>query len=348
MATAKRPPSGSYRVRVLDYTDAEKKKHYKSFTAATKKEAELMAAQYLNNREYQKPSDITVPDAVMRYIEAKEAVLSPATIAGYEGIRRRYIDGNDDLKNLTLSNLSNSALQIWVSNLSRKVSPKTVKNSFGLLAPALEMFAPDFRVKVTLPEGRRVDIDIPTEQEFQTIVSYLSQSEKEEAKELLIAVYLAAFGPMRRGEILALTSDDVSGNVITVNKDMVPDKNRIMVTKNTPKTQSGNRRIEYPQFVIDLLKDRNGRLVDITPDQLYGRWRRLLKTLGIKPYRFHALRHYGASYMSAIGISEKVILDRGGWASDIVMKRIYRHQISEESRKQTDKLMSHFEAFKPE
>ena len=43
-------PSGSIRVQVYDYTDAEGKKHYKSFTAPTKKQALAMAADWKANK----------------------------------------------------------------------------------------------------------------------------------------------------------------------------------------------------------------------------------------------------------------------------------------------------------
>lgn len=36
-----------------------------------------------------------------------------------------------------------------------------------------------------------------------------------------IAVYLAAFGTLRRSEVCALTADDVNGNIISVNKVLV-------------------------------------------------------------------------------------------------------------------------------
>ena len=46
MATAKKLPSGSYRVRAYDKATRK----YKSFTAKTKKEAELMAAEWLDRK----------------------------------------------------------------------------------------------------------------------------------------------------------------------------------------------------------------------------------------------------------------------------------------------------------
>ena len=47
MAKAKKLPSGSWRVLLYVGTDENGKKKRKSITADTKKEAELLAAQYL-------------------------------------------------------------------------------------------------------------------------------------------------------------------------------------------------------------------------------------------------------------------------------------------------------------
>lgn len=39
-------PSGNFRVLALDYTDPDGKRHYKSFTAPTKKEARMLADEW--------------------------------------------------------------------------------------------------------------------------------------------------------------------------------------------------------------------------------------------------------------------------------------------------------------
>ena len=61
-------PSGSYRVQVYDYTDVDGKKHYKSFTAPSKKLAQLAAAEWQANKgKYQTtPENLTVYDAIGR------------------------------------------------------------------------------------------------------------------------------------------------------------------------------------------------------------------------------------------------------------------------------------------
>ena len=56
MATAKKLPSGNYRVRVYDkITDK-----YKSFTAPTKREAERLANEYLDGKRTASSTELTV------------------------------------------------------------------------------------------------------------------------------------------------------------------------------------------------------------------------------------------------------------------------------------------------
>ena len=64
MSKATKLPSGSWRVRVYSHTDTTGKKHYESFTASTKAEAELLASQFANDRDMRRSNDITVKDAV--------------------------------------------------------------------------------------------------------------------------------------------------------------------------------------------------------------------------------------------------------------------------------------------
>ena len=88
MATAKKLPSGNWRVNLFVGKDINGKRIYKSFTAETKKQAEFLAAEY-NLKRKEKPKEITVGDAIDGYIASKENVLSPSTIVGYKNIRKK-------------------------------------------------------------------------------------------------------------------------------------------------------------------------------------------------------------------------------------------------------------------
>lgn len=327
-------PSGNVRIQVYDYTDVDGKKHYKSFTAPSKKEAKFMAMQWITGKANAASENLTVYDAVTRYIDAKRGVLSPSTIRGYEAVQRNYIKSYE-LGRIKLNDLSNTSLQVWVSNISSKVSAKSVRNAHGLVSGALEMFHPDFRIKTTLPAKERPDLYTPSDQDIKTLLQHV------EGKELEIAILLAAFGPLRRGEICALDSSDIHGNMVDVNKSMVmgPDK---MWHIKPPKTFGSYRRVEFPDFVIEKMKGIDGRIIKATPDQVTHRFERAIRSTGLPKFRFHDLRHYAASIMHAIGVPDQYILQRGGWATDNVMKTVYRDVIDLETVRQTKKINKHF------
>lgn len=334
MATPKKLPSGNWRIQVYDYTDVYGKKHYKSFTAPSKNQVKLMAAEWEAGKATEDPDNINVFNAVEKYLEIKKRVLSPSTIRGYMSLQRTYFSGQ--LGRTRLKELSNTAIQVWISELSSKVGPKTVRNSYALLSAALEMFYPEFHLKATLPAKRKAELYCPNDEDIKKLLAHVK------GKELEIAILLAAFGPLRRGEICALTDQDIDGNFVIVNKSMVSDEDGMWVIKQ-PKTLGSYRKIEFPPFVIEKLSGIHGRLIKATPDQLSNRFRRAILYSGLPHFRFHDLRHYSASIMHAIGVPDQYILERGGWSSDNVMKQVYRNVINLESVKQNKKINQHFE-----
>ena len=76
MFSPERLSSGNYRVRVLDYVDSNKKRHFRSFTAPTPQEAELKAREFEISNRYRTItpySELTIREAYQRYIDSKSA-----------------------------------------------------------------------------------------------------------------------------------------------------------------------------------------------------------------------------------------------------------------------------------
>lgn len=332
-------PSGSYRVQVYIGTDTNGKRRYKSFTAPTKKQAQAIAQEWKANRNHKHtdPENLTVHDAIGKYLDVKRAVLSPSTIRGYEGLQRNYFSG--DFGRRKLESLTNSVVQLWISDLSARLSPKTVRNAYALFTASLDMFYPDFHVQATLPAKKRPELYCPSDEDVKKLLKHIKGTELE------IAVLLAAFGPLRRGEICALEDTDIHGNTITVNKSMVQGPDRAWVIKQ-PKTYGSYRDVEFPDFVIERISGINGRIIKATPSRITGRFIKAIESTDIPRFRFHDLRHYSASIMHAIGVPDQYILQRGGWISDNVMKSVYRNVIDLEAAKQNKKINEHFKDMK--
>lgn len=315
MAKAKKLPSGSWRAQVYDYTDAQGKRHYRSFTAATRKEAEFQAADYALKKKDNSVSRKTFGQALDDYIEKRSAVLSPRTIMDYQRIRKHDLQ---TLMDIPVSDITQEIVQSAINEDAKIHSPKTVRNNHGLISAVLRAERPDFALNTALPTKVRPALYIPSDEDVKRLMREVEGTDME------LPVLLAAFGPMRRGEICALDSRDISGNIVHVCRNMVITPEGTWIVK-TPKSYAGDRYIDFPDFVAERWKGISGRITMLTPDIITTRFPRILKRAGIPHFRFHDLRHYSASIQHALGIPDAYIMQRGGWGNDGVLKAVYRH-----------------------
>ncbi len=346
MPTAKKLPSGSWRCQVYSHTEEivhpdgsiKKKRIYKSFTSDVpgpkgKRIAEQMATEYAANKEiYGHGTDISLGEAVDQYIQNREAVLSPRTIVDYKRIRKNALLPLSDIK---ISRLTQADVQKSVNLYAQNHSPKTVRNMHGLISAVLRQYRPDFALNTSLPKKVRPNIYVPSDEEIQRLIAYVSGSVME------LPILLAAFGPMRRGEISALDSGDITGNVVHVCKNMVMDQNNVWIIKQ-PKSYAGDRYIHYPDFVAAKWQGITGRITPLAPNVITDRFNRILKSAGLPHFRFHDLRHYSASIQHALGIPDSYIMQRGGWGNDGVLKTVYRHVMESKEKEMNEIANAHF------
>ena len=135
----------------------------------------------------------------------------------------------------------------------------------------------------------------------------------------------------RRGEICAADISDLDGNELYIHRNMVYDENNNWIVKENPKTDESNRILPLPKSIADEIR-KQGFIYDGHPNALNKAIHRIQKKLGIPQFKFHALRSYFASYAHSLGICDADILKIGGWATDNVMKSVYRKSIEESKR----------------
>ena len=335
MATARKLPSGNWRVLCYDGM-VDGKRHYASVTAATKKEAELKAAQYMADVDArQSISSITVKDALERYITAKNDVLSPSTIRGYRQIQKNHFDS---IKDKDVYKLTTEDMQKFVSALAKKRSAKTVANSYGLLLSSVTMFRPDAVFRVTMPKKAKPQRHAPSDKDIATLFQAADPDMK-------LCIALAAFGSMRRGEICALKYEDVNGNIISVHADMVENENNKFEYKEIPKTSESVRTVLIPSQALDLIGhgEKDEFIVKRTPNAITHAFTRLRNEYA-PGIRFHDLRHYFASIGAVLGVPDVYLSDFGGWRRGSgVMKEVYQGIMETESGRYAGIMADHFD-----
>lgn len=117
MPKVKKLPSGSWHCQVYSHTERtwnpgkkawDEHRVYESFTGYDKKAVQAQAALFAHEKNRMKrPDRIKVIEAVQKYIDSKDGVLSPATIRGYQSILKNYLD---DISQIELRDLTSEDL----------------------------------------------------------------------------------------------------------------------------------------------------------------------------------------------------------------------------------------------
>lgn len=326
--TAKKLPSGAYRVQVMvdgnrvSITDSDPK-------VAIAKAAAVKAKMEEARRS---PRSLTVGEAIDRYIESKDAVLSPSTVAGYKRIRENALQGIMDVK---LPDLTQEKVQREVNKMAKEKSPKSVRNAHGLLTAALAEYHPDFVLRTTLPQKQRYDAATPSTEDIKAIIKAARGTAGE------IAILLAIWLGLRMSEIRGLKWTDIDGDTLRIRRAIVDEGEK------TTKTYSSQRDLHIPAYLKELLsKEPHDAeyIVNLGRHGIYERFQRVCKAAGVQHYRFHDLRHINASVMLALGVPDKYAMERMGHATNNMLKTVYQHTMESEREKISGQIDAYFSA----
>lgn len=215
-------------------------------------------------------------------------------------------------------------MQVAINTASAELSPKTVRNIFGLFSATLKMYAPEKRIETTLPKRQKKEIEIPTEDEIIDLLKFVA------GRDIEVPIILASMHGLRRSEICGLrwSSVDLSKGVLRVETAKVKDENNKLVLKGT-KTVAGYRAVKLLPSVVDVLRRHCSSsaefVTDLTPTAIYKQYERALEHITENHYTFHALRHFAVSTMIFAGVNEKYIADRMGHENIQMVRDVYGH-----------------------
>lgn len=335
---------GRYKTVVYLGMDANGKRKQKAFYAPSADEADFLALEFkLKKKKAEDPLQITLRDAITKYIESKDAVLSPTTIEAYEKYQKHRFQ---HLMNYKLSDIDSQTLQNAVnieakslSNRGKPVSAKTIKNASGLIIAVINYFFPEKRIKIDLPKRKPIQYNTPDGEQLQKIFAVTKDTLIE------VPVLLSAWLSLRPSEICGLKWTDVHDDYIDINEARVYAKGE--QHSKEPKTESSIRKIPLPKYIKDILDKQERKteyVVNISSHYFNKRLSKILKDNGLPHCRFYDLRHANASIMLQLNIPNKYAQERGGWASDEVLKKVYQQTFSSEQIKVANTINNYFES----
>ena len=305
---ARKLPSGNWNCRVMLGGQSY------SFTHSDKKTAVRLAAEFADQYRL-RVDNPTLLERLRDYVAENTERLSPSTIRSYEGMIRMIAERSPRIAGKRISALTEQDIVEIVRPLR---TLKTKRNYVNFIHAAAGK-----GVTTKLYGKASKQVHVPTELEVKGLLQIFRDSDME------VPVMLAAYGGLRRGEICALRMSDIDGDFVRVSRAVVRDQSGEWVTKE-PKTPSSIRSVLLPHFVIERIRER-GHITHLLPCQVSDKfWKKQLR-LGIRPYCFHSLRHFHASYLHALNIPDAYIMARGGWSSPAVMQSVYRHALADKA-----------------
>lgn len=265
-----------------------------------------------------RPSAVTLEKAIDNYIEVRSNVLSPSTLVGYKSLKKNRFKG--------VMQCPIADIKDWQEVINAEAaicSPKTVKNAWGLIRPAIEAAGVELP-KVKLPQL------VPKEPVFLTPdqISVFVAAVKGTPVEIPALLGLHS---LRRSEIAALdwANIDLKKRIIKVSGAVVPGENWTLVEKPTNKNSASTRAVPImiPEL-YDALKavpDKSGKVVTCYISTIYDWVNKVCDENGLPRLGVHGLRHSFASLAYHVRMSEQAAMQIGGWSDYATMRKIYTH-----------------------
>ena len=314
----KKLPSGNWRIQFQ--IDGERYSVTDESKTVCKEKADKRYRDILAGIEEKKNTVLTVGKAMDRYIDSKQRTLSPSTILGYKRIRKNLFQSLMDIR---VDDLTQEDVQYAVkSDFSRGVSPKTLRNAHGLLSAVLKVYRPRMILITSLPQKEVNEIIIFTEEEMKKVWDGAKDTKYE------IPILLASMLGLRLSEIKGLRFSDILNGRIHIQRAIVTGEEGEILKKT--KTVSGDRWIKLPETLltkINALPRSNDEnyICPLSGAAIYKGFQRICEKVGVKPCRFHDLRHFAASEAHALGVPNKYSMKRMGHKTEYMLQNVYQH-----------------------
>ena len=229
----------------------------------------------------------------------------------------------------------------WYADIAAK-TPGSARSAYRLLKAIFNTAILDDLIVKNPCRVKGGGTDRVTDRRIPNVdqVAALTQSMPEQYR---AAVTLAAWGTLRRGEVLGLNREDIDLRAGTVRVERSLHEFYDGRLELGPTKNGDPRKVYMPSSVMPALEDHLRRFVGpesdaplflgatglrLRPSNFWVIWETARRRAGLTWVRFHDLRHFAATMFASTGASTKEIMSRGGWKSVAMVVR-YEHASEE-------------------
>ena len=278
--------------------------------------------------------------------------IRPTTQKGYE--EWIYVHAIPGLGHIPLNKLTQADCQKFLNEMKAngrkthrdtkgpEMAERSVRSCYHVIRMALDRAVKDGLIKknpilgVKLPPPEPKEMKVLSKEEIQR---FLIQAKAEGMYELFL---LELTTGLRRGEILALTWDDLNFETgeLHISKQVTPVGGKNIISE--PKTKAAFRTIILPPVMVGLLREYRKEVFSplmfpsrikpnqpIDPSYVRKRLQQILERADCKKVRFHDLRHTFATMSLEHGMDVKTLSAIIGHVSAKTTLNIYTHITNE-------------------
>ena len=187
------------------------------------------------------------------------------------------------------------------------------------------------------------ELNFWTKNEYDTFIS--SFDEKEEMYRMIFQMLF--WCGCRIGEVLAIYYEDVDFENCTVSISKTYYRRNKTDYITSPKTESSNRKVAIPKFLIEELREYTSKLYElngedrifpVTERAVQKKLKQKTEKLELTPIRVHDLRHSHIAFLIEKGVQPLVIAKRVGHDSVNTTMNIYGHLYPDKQKQLADML----------
>lgn len=318
----------------------------------TRKDAERQLAEIVTQLErgtYVAPSKENLESFLRGWLASSKSTLRPNSWAAYESAVRLHVIpriGHVRLQEVSPGLLNSLYAGLLTGGDMRRkngggLSPTTVGFVHTVLGRAMKD-----AVRWGHLSRNPAALSSPPRKERPQLAAWSSEEARTflraAAADLLQPVwYLALATGMRRSELLGLrwVDVDLAASQLSVTQVLTSFGGKATVRLGPPKTTSSRRRIALDADTVGVLRRHSLRSVPndrdlvftesdgspIYPQNLSQRFEAAVRRAGVRPIRFHDLRHTHATLALQAGINPKVVQERLGHSSIAMTLDVYSH-----------------------